>query len=295
MIDSVTRDLQAQAPGTTPWFQLDRGGDCSMVLEHAIRNGLTVTVRANQNRTIGPGINLFSAIRSKKPIGTMSVALPANRRREARLARLSIRCARFKIPLPTIYRKHRMYELGLVMVSEVARPADGTPPIEWILYTTRDVRTAGDALEVVRAYTRRWRIEEFHRTWKRGACGIEQTRLFTYERIKRWGIIMGAVAARIESIKLAARTTPDAPAVETFSKEEIEAVALLRSKGKPSAKPTVGEVTLWIAELGGYMGSKNSPPPGATVIARGLERIEAAAQLLAIQRESRKRSRKTEK
>lgn len=297
MLESVTRDLQAQAPGTTPWFQIDRGGDCWMVLQHAVKNGLTLTVRANQNRTLAPRADLFSAIRSKKVIGATRIVLPATRHREARIARLSVRCARFKLPLPSFHRRHRTYEIGVVMVSETTKPADGTAPIEWILLTTRNVRTAGEALDVVRAYTRRWRIEEFHRTWKRGACCIEQARLFTYERIKRWGIIMGSVAARIENIKLTARTTPDAPAEETFSKDEIEAVALLRSNGKSkaNAKPTVSEVTRWLAELGGYMGSKNSPPPGATVIARGLERIETAAQLLAIQRESRKRSRKAEK
>ena len=76
-----------------------------------------------------------------------------------------------------------------------------------------------------------------------------------------------------------------------LSQDEIDAVILLRSKDRPvpyrlGAVPTLGEVTGWIAALGGYMGSKNSPPPGATVLARGLERIETAAQVLALQRQS---------
>mgnify|MGYP000479316922 CR=1 FL=1 len=69
------------------------------------------------------------------------------------------------------------------------------------------VAHARDAIEVVRAYTRRWRIEEFHRTWKAGACGIEGTRLRAYDHIQRWAIITASVAARIEQLT---KTTGDA-------------------------------------------------------------------------------------
>lgn len=291
MLHSATEHMKSHAPGCAPWFQLDRGGDCWMVLEHAVAQKLTLTVRANQNRKLQhEGTFLFPTIRASAPIGALDVAVPAGPGRSARRACLDLRALRLQLPIP-IRRKHRVSrEIGIVHAVERDPPADGSQPIEWILLTTRDVRCAADAADVVRAYARRWRIEEFHRTWKNGACGIERTRLRAYDHIQRWAIITASVAARIEHIKLASRSTPELPATECFSQDEIDAVILFRSKDRrvpynPGQIPTLGEVTRWVAEIGGYMGSKNSPPPGATVLARGLEQIKVAAEVLAIQRQ----------
>jgi hypothetical protein len=153
-----------------------------------------------------------------------------------------------------------------------------------------------DATEVVRAYTRRWRIEEFHRTWKNGVCGIESTRLRAYDHIQRWAIIMGSVAARIEQIKFTSRTTPEISAEDFYTRDEIDAVILLTSRHRKipyvrGQTPTMGEVTRWISYLGGYMGSKNSLPPGSVVLARGLEQVETAAGLLETLRQTPKTKR----
>jgi hypothetical protein len=36
MLESVQAQMQQQAPNTQPWFQLDRGGDFWMVIDHAV-------------------------------------------------------------------------------------------------------------------------------------------------------------------------------------------------------------------------------------------------------------------
>jgi hypothetical protein len=299
MLRSVTEQMRQQAPNCTPWFQLDRGGDCWMVIEHAVRHGLMLTVRANQNRVLDRENNershLFSAIRAQPVLGELQVEVPRGRGREARRACLVLRSVRVAIPIPNLHKRRRVREIGVVMATEKDVPTDGSPKIEWILLTTREVRDADDAAEVIRAYTRRWRIEEFHRTWKSGVCGIESTRLRACDHIQRWAIIMGSVAARIEHIKYTSRTEPDVPANALFSRDEIDATILLTSEHRQipftsGQTPTAAQVTRWIADLGGYMGSKNSPPPGATVIGRGLERIESAAKILAIQRQTAKSS-----
>jgi hypothetical protein len=290
VLRSALETMKRHAPNCTPWFQLDRGGDCWMVLEYAITHGLTLTVRANQDRRLEKaGTHLFPTIRNSPTIGRFEIDVAERPGRAARRATLMLRSLRLRLPLPITRKKRVVHEIGIVQAVEKDPPADGSERIEWLLLTTRDVRCAKDAIEVVRAYSRRWRIEEFHRAWKGGACGIESTKLRAYDHILRWGIITASVAARIEQIKLASRSTPELPATECFTQDEIDAVILLRSRDKrlpyrAGDVPQLGEMTRWIAELGGYMGSKNSPPPGATVLARGLERIESAAQLLALQR-----------
>ena len=291
MLQSADATLKANAPECLPWYQLDRGGDCWMVIQHAVENGLTLTVRANQNRVLEKtGTYLFSTVRGSIPIGEITANVPKTAKRKARVATLILRALRVTIPLPVTRKKRVPYEIGIVQAVEKDPPADGSERIEWLLLTTRDVHTAAEASEVVHAYTRRWRIEDFHRTWKEGACGIESVRLRAYDHIVRWAILMASIATRIENIKMLSRTSPELPATQCYTQDEIDAAILLRSRHRklryePGQVPPLGEVTRWIADLAGYMGSKNSPPPGATILRRGFEQVETAAQVLAIQRE----------
>jgi hypothetical protein len=291
MLQSADAVMKAHAPKCTPWYQLDRGGDCWMVIQHAVAKKLTLTVRANQNRVLEEaGTYLFSTIRGSIPIGEITVQVPKRPKRKARNATLILRALRVTIPLPVTRKKRKPCEIVIVQAIEKDLPVDGSERIEWLLLTTREVHTAADAAEVVHAYTRRWRIEDFHRAWKEGACGIESTRLRAYDHILRWAILMASVATRIENIKMLSRTSPDLPATECYTQDEIDAAILLRSRHRklayePGQVPPLGEVTRWIADLAGYMGSKNSPPPGSTILRRGFEQVATAAQVLAIQRE----------
>jgi hypothetical protein len=304
MLKSVVTQMDDHAPDCKPWFQLDRGGDAFAVLDHAVENNLLLTVRACQNRVLThrgtESTRLFQTIRAVAPLGVLEVDVPAARERKARRASLVLRCARLEIPLPSRTKAKVFRTIGVVMASEKDPPEDGAPKIEWILLTTHAVARAADAMKVVLAYTRRWRIEEFHRTWKSGVCGIESTRLRAYDHIQRWAIIMGSVAARIEQLKFASRTTPEQSAENFFTRNEIDATILLTSENRKipyevGDTPTVGELTLWIAKLGGYMGSKNSWPPGSTVIGRGLEYIKSAAAILDLQRRKAKSRRAAKK
>lgn len=53
-----------------------------------------------------------------------------------------------------------------------------------------------------------------------------------------------------------------------------------RTEILPDRVPTIGEAVRWIAELGGYPGKSSGAPPGSATIARGLERLAVATELL---------------
>jgi hypothetical protein len=89
-----------------------------------------------------------------------------------------------------------------------------------------------DAKAVLYGYTQRWRVEELHKTWKSGACNVEQTQLRTAHAVKVWATILAAVAARIERLKSLARTTPEQPANVELSSHEIKALVLLKRRQK---------------------------------------------------------------
>ena len=143
------------------------------------------------------------------------------------------------------------------------------------------VHSFEDARLVVFGYTQRWRVEEFHKTWK-SVCGIEDTLLAEATRIVIWAVILAAVAMRIERMKYLARMSPDAPASEELTQAEIDTViGLTQPKGyKRGDMPTIGLAVRWIADLGGYTGKSSGGPPGSIVIGRGLMWMAPAMKLV---------------
>ena len=138
---------------------------------------------------------------------------------------------------------------NLVEVWEPDPPA-GTESVHWLLWTLERAATAAEALEVVRKYTCRWPIEEVHLVLKSG-CRAEDLRLETWERLEKAVTVDAAVAARIVSLRDLARETPEAPALEVLSEDEVEVLVCRFGKGmKPSAL-TIGQAVLWIGRLGG--------------------------------------------
>lgn len=153
------------------------------------------------------------------------------------------------------------------------------------MLTNRPVWTFAQALKVVDGYTHRWRIEEFHKTWKTGACNVEGMQLHCSESAIRWATILSAVAARVERLKYLSRTEPNTPADAELLPHEIKALVVLHHRTAKHCDSlartlTIGEAVLWIAQLGGYTGKSSGGPPGTITITRGLEYLEPAAQML---------------
>src|SRR5690606_6509071 len=113
-----------------------------------------------------------------------------------------------------------------LQLREVTRVPHGQEPICWILLTTHPLESLADCLLVIRSYTCRWRVEEFHKAWKSGLCDVESSQLRSYAAIQRWASILAAVAARAERLKRLSRETPDVDALTEFSQDEIDATIL---------------------------------------------------------------------
>ena len=177
--------------------------------------------------------------------------------------------------------------VNVVQAVECGTTPAGEKPVSWTLLTNRPIETKQNLTEVVLGYSMRWRIEELHRSWKTGACRVEDTQLRSAGAVIKWATILMAVAVRIERIKQLSREQPGRPATDEFSPTEIKAAALLHfgksghAKISAPAQPTIADVTLWIAKVGGYTGRTSSGgPPGSIVLARGLESVRTTAKAL---------------
>ncbi len=262
------------------WFQLDRGGDFREMLAYAVDHPDDwFTIRASwDRRTLDDGVTgrLWNAVEGTKPLGRYVVEVPEGRNRKARTAEMEVRGCQVTLEL----RRHsksrwRLVTLGTVLTRELGTTPPGEEPIEWMLLTTHPVNGFADACLVVDGYTKRWRVEQFHKTWKT-TCRVEENQLRGPEEIKKWATISAAVAVRIERLTYLARTAPDLPATAELSQAEVEAIVLLK---KPTGHrwgdvPSIAMAVRWIADLGGYTGKSSGGPPGAIVIGRGLKRIE---------------------
>ena len=179
--------------------------------------------------------------------------------------------------------KHEPATLWAVLTRETSAVPGEEDPIEWLLLTTHPVRSLEDATLVLRGYAARWRVEEFHKAWKTGACNVEDTQLRDRESIVKWATILATVAIRILRLTYLARHEPDLPATVELEPFEVQAIVAVKTKrpARPGLKVTIGQAVLLLAEIGGYTGKSSGGPPGAIVIHRGLERIKTLAEFFA--------------
>ena len=144
----------------------------------------------------------------------------------------------------------------------------------WLLWTRESIATLEDTLQVVKYYTRRWGIEEFHRVLKSG-CQIEKLRLETWERLEKAVRVNSAVAAGIVWLREVARATPEAPALQVLQTEEVAALVAHFDKKKRlrAEHVTIRQAMLWIGRLGGHLNRKGDGMPGVRTLWRGLQAL----------------------
>ena len=293
-MEQTRKAMATCAPSTRCWFQLDREGDAWPLLSKAVEAGLDghwFTIRASHRRRVlrpSDRSDLQTVLAQEEAKTRYSLEVRAGARRQARIATLEVRACKVILDVrDKRTSKRSAIELNAVQAVECGTTPAGEKPIVWTLLTNRPINTIKDLTDVISAYSMRWRIEELHRTWKSGACGVEENQLRSTSAVIKWATILIAVAVRIERIKQLSRAQPDRPATDEFSPVEIKAAALLyfdkaaKRKAALAAVPTLADVTLWIAYLGGYTGKTSSGgPPGSITLARGLKEVRAAARAL---------------
>ncbi len=238
-------------------------------------------------RDVGPASQryLWETMETADLRGTYTIEVPASTdgKRSARTALLVVRAAEVTLDLiakPS--ERHLPTRIWAVWVCEHGSTPDGENPIEWMLLTNYPVLNFTDAKLVIRGYTERWRIEQFHRTWKSGACKVEDTQLGDRDHIVTWVSVLASVAMRILLLTYFARHRPDEPAEVELTRNEIDAAILVSEtkKFRRGAKLTIAQAVQLIAQCGGYVGKSSGGPPGALVIARGLQHIQTVAKFL---------------
>jgi hypothetical protein len=300
-IDAASASMAVHAPRTTCHFVCDREADASHLLKKLVNSEHEFTIRGNQRRNVevdGHSVSLLKHVRRAAPIARVLVDVPGSSTQRPRRAVLEVRRARVDLLARDKYiGSLSRVPLSVVWAREIGAVPKGSVRLDWVLYTSKPAQTAAQAKSVITTYTRRWRIEDFHRSWKRGGCHVERNQLRSANAVVKWATLNAVVAARIERLKHVARNTPDEPATIEFTHAELEALRILKEEQKKRTEtlapgvPSIAVATRWVADIGGYVGARSSGPPGATVIGRGLERLEIATAAIAAYKADRKKKR----
>ncbi len=165
--------------------------------------------------------------------------------------------------------------LNVVFMREINTP-EGVNPVNWYLLTTLPIGSNEAIEKIIKSYLARWDIETLFRTFKTG-CKIEERSLRSSDRLYPMFALFLIIAWRINHLSRISRATPELPCTVIFSETEWKAAyaAINKTLHPPSIIPTIQEMMIIIARLGGYLNRKNDPPPGAKVIWRGLEYLRA--------------------
>jgi hypothetical protein len=281
----------------------DGGADLYDVFAMKRRLNSSLLIHLVQNRNINfteknPEEKLFDALDSVKPLGVITVTLPRTPTRAAREAKLNIKVKVVDIK-PPIHRRKKgklpTLQITAISACEVrkgkskytrkskSKKRKTYEPIIWRLLTTKDVVSLEDAAALVYLYAKRWLIERYHYILKEG-CRIEKLQMESAENLKRTLALYSIVAWRLMHITYVARINPDAMCTIAFNSNEWQALWCYVNKKQcaPLAPPTIKEVVLLIAKVGGFLARKGDGEPGAKVIWQGLMALDHITEMFVI-------------
>ncbi len=201
---------------------------------------------------------------------------PRNTRqaRKARTATLSVRAQAVRLKPPKKRAKGlEPLSISVVYASE-ANPPKGVKPLEWVLYTTEPIDSSEAVLAILRLYTLRWRVEDFHKAWKTG-CRLEQRRLQSPQNLERLGSILSFIAVRLLQLRDLSDDDPTRSCQEVLERDYWRCLWARVEKRKPPRKaPNLRWALRAIAKLGGWTDSKRTGRVGWQSLWRGWNSLD---------------------
>jgi hypothetical protein len=273
-------EISEWAPDTELIAVGDRESDLFELFDYRRREARQVhlLVRARYDRCLEDDPQkLFAHLESLPVMGEATIAVPRQREKKgkpshpgrislpARRAKVRLRWDRVTLSAPkTPQTRHlQPIELWAIQITEID-PPKGAKPLRWVLLTTVPIESRKQALRCLRWYTRRWRIEEWHRVLKSG-CRIEAHQHQSATKLACAIAIDAVMAWRVMLLTLLGREAPDLRCALIFDSWECRLLEELQ--------PLVAPDTMREKKKGLYA----SPPPISSSPALAERSIATAA------------------
>lgn len=253
----------------------DREGDIAEVFDRIRQLGHTgVVIRAAHNRSLDPSSERLWAKLEAQPIRFyQKVDLPKTDTQAARSAKLAVRFCLVQLKTPSRFENRQPLKVYAVYATEVNCPENATP-LSWMLLTTEVVAEVEMAATILRWYSYRWRVEEYHKLLKSG-CQVERYRLAA-EGMKALLGFLSVIAAQLLRLTYLHRTQPNTPVELVLTPTQL---AVLKSNSPILPKLlTVAWALEAVARLGGYLEHRRQSPIGIQVLWRGWSKLQTLCE-----------------
>lgn len=244
----------------------DREGDIAEVFDKVRQLKHTgVLVRAAHDRSLDQDSQRLWEKMESQPIRfEQEIDIPATAKRKARHAKLAVRFCPVQLRTPYRFDNRAPLNVYAVYATEIDCPEEDDP-LSWMLLTTEEVKDVEKATTILRWYTYRWRVEEYHKILKSG-CQSERYRLASVGMKTLLGFL-SVIAIELLQVTYLHRTQPLAPAIEILNPLQLK---VLKARfPKLPAVLTVAWAVESIAFLGGYLEHRRKTPLGIQVLWRG--------------------------
>ena len=145
----------------------DREGDIAEVFEELKnREKAGLLVRATHNRVLKDEPNYLWAYMRKQPVqSSFQLAISPHETRKKRTGVFEVRFCPVQLRSPERLKETDGFKVYAVYATEINVP-EGEEPISWMLLTTEKVESISEANTILRWYSYRWLIEEYHKILK---------------------------------------------------------------------------------------------------------------------------------
>ncbi len=162
-------------------FICDRGYDGAILMNKIIESGNDFIIRGNKTRKYvyinGEKKEIKEICKKHKGKYSMTITYKDNQKQSLKVSYFNVRL--HSNDANTLKDK----PLTMIMVKGFHTDSKTLDSAYIILFTSRIVSGKNDAIQVVRDYTSRWKIEEFFK-FKKQQYGLEKIKVRRYERIK---------------------------------------------------------------------------------------------------------------
>ena len=281
VVDLVSNSLPADVQAI---YVADREGDFYEYLQDLIeRKASFVTRCKHQNRIVLSQDNQPSRVSAEianSPVQAyVAIDIPIGRNKFEKV-KIAVKWHKIRFQPQKAgrinYSGREPFDIGCVSLEGVR---SNGKKIDWVLYTDLPLKNLYDAMEVIRIYKLRWRIEEFHLVLKSG-IGIEKVKLRDAENIKRFISLCIPMAIHITRLRYLAKYSPKLDISEVLGPKEIKALKKMirKRRGIKQRIISIKECVEYIAFIGGWMGRKGDGPPGVRTLWRGLRDVKLLAE-----------------
>lgn len=250
----------------------DRESDIYELFYAAKESETHFLVRTHVDRLAGDGRHTVEDEMAESKIKGVHCIEVRDKRGNISKAKLDLKYRVIKVlPSQGKQRRYPGLRLTIIHATERTKPKN-RERIVWKLITDLPVQSKPEVLEKISWYAMRWKIETFHKILKSG-CKVEEAKLRTSERLVRLISIYCILSWRIFWITMINRCCKKASANIAFTDIEIKILDKIMGERSGYKAKNLSGYLVRLAQLGGYLARNSDPPPGNTVIWRGLSKL----------------------